>query len=174
LDWTDQLAGTANASLGPITGITYGNGHFVAMTETNGISNDPIGWWPLRKAAPIKPLSFVGNLFFGIDDGHLATSTNGITWIVRESTIGPMRGVLYGAGHYLAYGPNGTILRSGDLNLVLGLQRANGFTGLSYYGGVYQQIYALQSSTNLINWKDIGSLKSFSQTRASRSSTELF
>jgi hypothetical protein len=154
VNWNDRLADTTNTQLGTVTTIVYGNQRFTALAGAKLLtSNDGTKWalWPFTE--PIRPLAFGGNLFFGLDDGRLATSTDGVSWIVRETTMPALVGFIYGAGRYIAYGPNGTILQSGYLNKILNIQRNNGFTVVSY-AGVYGRTYTLQASTNLVDWLD--------------------
>jgi hypothetical protein len=157
LDWTERFSSTTNSALGAISTITYGNGNFVALGESKLLtSTDGSDWQPQPFTAPLRPIAFSGGLFFGLDNGHLATSRDGINWIVRKSTTADISDVVYGADRYIAFGPNGTILRSDDLNTVLTIERTPGFSRINYRG-VYQRVYTLQGSTNLVDWLDLRS-----------------
>lgn len=104
--------------------VAYGNGIFVVGGESGYVttSTDEGTTW----SAP-KQLVTTGSwsnviyangsfMMLNFHNGKLATSTNGITWTIRDTySLEYWRGLVYGNGIYVAVGPSyGTIMTSTD------------------------------------------------------------
>jgi photosystem II stability/assembly factor-like uncharacterized protein len=90
-NWTLRDTGTLSA----LYGITYGNGTFVAVGYD-------YGYGPPN---PPNPPPIVRD-----QHGTICTSTDGMTWIERDSkTTNHLEAVAYGGGTFVAVGWNGTV-----------------------------------------------------------------
>ena len=97
--------------------------------------------------------------------GTIVTSTDGATWVPRRSGTGTwFLGIAYGNGHFLAVGDNGDILQSGStITLAITPNTDAGLLTLSLEGpsGL---AYAIQSSTDLISWRNLSNITSAQPT----------
>lgn len=100
------------------TDVTYGNGIFVAVGNTSGItnqvaySNDGINW--IRSSSTVNAtwlsIAYGNGLFVaGSEVGNIMTSSDGITWISRISpTTTGIRSLLFANGLFVAALDGGT------------------------------------------------------------------
>lgn len=104
--------------------VAYGNGIFVVGGESGyvTISTDEGTTWSTPKQ--LDPIGSWSNVIYANEsfmmlnfhNGKLATSTDGITWTIRDTySLEYWRGLAYGNGIYVAVGPKyGTIMTSTD------------------------------------------------------------
>jgi hypothetical protein len=135
VNWQEQ-SGTADF----LRAIAYGNGEFVAlgwefdpaisdMKLDALISTTGLSWtqgptrWPKDAG---RAVAFGGGTFVAVgDNGGILSSTDGMSWIQRESgTQTQLNGVAYGDNGFIAVGAAGTILTSADG--VAWVQRSSG------------------------------------------------
>lgn len=110
---TDGLSWTAEnlpANFGPMHAITYGQGQFVALGQTNTalISSDGLSWQRESSTSTnnLRAITYGNGAYVAVGDrGALVTSSDGITWSNR-SFGGSIfwYGVAYGHGRYVAVG----------------------------------------------------------------------
>jgi len=122
---TDGITWTSGGNFGytinrSITGIAFGNGTFVAVTNGGTIkisSNNGTTWTSISSGLPISlsDISFGNNTFVTVSGSGtiLTSSDNGITWTSRTSgTTNGLTSVAFGNNTFLAVGSD--ILKSSD------------------------------------------------------------
>jgi len=125
--WNGQNSG-APAQL---TGVTYGNGTYVAVGASAILTSLDGTTWSTQLYGPTRYFYSVtyGNNEFVIasDSGGILTSSNGTVWVARNSgTANNLYGITYGVDTFVAVGVN-TILTSPDG--VVWTPRPSGTTG---------------------------------------------
>ena len=144
INWTSKILGLVEFGL---TGVTYGNGVFVAFDPFDSIfiSHNGVDW--SSSPGRLKALTFGGGIFVGIgSDNTVQTSPDGVTWAARTTLqfAYALNAVSYGNGTFIAVGWN-TILTStdgetwikaipwvaGDYNFL------NRFEGVTYGNGTF-------------------------------------
>jgi hypothetical protein len=145
-----------------LAGIAYGAGVFVAAGSSGTLmtSPDALNWTPqtnLTYYYPFQAVTFGNGVFLAVGQyGAVATSTDGYTWNGPASvTSQNLYGVTAGNGGFIAVSINGSILQSDDSvvpatlePLILLPGGAPQFTVSASPG----QSYAIQASSDLINW----------------------
>ena len=126
--WTKRIS-EGSCLFCPLTGITYGNGTFVAVGYTNSspidprppdfprvfTSQDTVTW----KSDMLNYLDQVlngityGNSTFVAVGSIIITSPDGFTWIKRNlGSVSTLNGIAYGDDTFVAVGEHGTIIQS--------------------------------------------------------------
>jgi len=162
INWVQRQSRTMNALL---DGIAYGNGQFVAVGVKNGLiitSSDGVNWLP-RGREWLVAVAYGNGQFVAVgDDGIIWTSADAVKWVGRQSVMGfgsPLSGIAYGNGHFVAVG-GGTILKSGNIiTLAITPNADSGLLSLSMEGPT-GLAYAIQSSTDLISWRNLTNITS--------------
>jgi hypothetical protein len=115
--WTPRDPAVSNAVL---TGITYGNGKFVAVGDQGTLitSSDGATWNNHVSGAAVHLTDVVyggGQFVVSGEGGTLITSTNGVDWLSQNSgTSNAIAAVAFGNGAYIAVGPAGLVLTSAN------------------------------------------------------------
>jgi hypothetical protein len=146
-----------------LSGVTYGNGLFVAVGDFGAILTSPDGVnWTGQASGTSDWLSGVayGNgLFVAVGDGGaILTSPDGVNWTQQTSgTSNHLLGVTYGNGLFVAVGDGGTILTSPDG--VSWTQRTSGTSkqlyGVAYGNGLFVAVGqdgTVLTSPDGVNW----------------------
>jgi hypothetical protein len=170
IDWAQGMS--VNGTRSFRTGIAYGKGQFVEVwflgglaTSTDGLKwTQRIGYWTQLQSVAYGNGHFlvVGGGEVAVSDygsGYILSSTDAVNWI-RRGAWGqiPLHGVAYGDGHFVAVGKDGTILQSGSIiNLEIIPNTETQSVTLSLEGPTGAD-YTLQSSTDLISWRDVRSI----------------
>jgi hypothetical protein len=97
-------------------GMAYGNGHFVAVGDSNGpgdrkASEDGVTWHDyVQDATPWQGVAFGGGVFVAVgSNGRRAWTTDGVTFNdVTDASLGNLGGVAYGNGTFLVDGAQGS------------------------------------------------------------------
>jgi hypothetical protein len=160
----------------PYTGlnaVAYGDGQFVAVgaglspdleeapTPIILTSTDGNNWVECHSTANLglHAVTYASGQFVVVGrSGGILTSPNGRTWVQRPSpTKDALTGIAYGNGHFVAVGPTPTILESGCIiNLAMARNIDKGLLALALsLEGPIGLNYTLQSSTNLISWRNL-------------------
>ncbi|HLH55972.1 MAG TPA: hypothetical protein VKY92_20385 [Verrucomicrobiae bacterium] len=161
--WTEQVLPVPATSIGPLRGVTYGNGTFVAVGQADEIFSSPDGVeWTIQAATLVSQLNFVslygiayGNgtfvavgdtwTSFSVDEPIL-TSPDGTNWSAVDSGImGILPGVNFLNGAFVAVGSDistkTVILVSSDgtmwTNNSFSSPGQARFTTVSYGAGTY-------------------------------------
>ncbi len=112
INWTSKILGPVEFGL---TGVTYGNGIFIAFDPLDFIfiSRNGVDW--SSSPGRFKALTYGGGIFWGIgSDNTVQTSPDGVTWTAETSKIADtLNAVSYGNGTFVAVGEH-TILTSTD------------------------------------------------------------
>jgi len=119
VDWTTRTSGFGTTL---ITGVTHGDGLYVAVGYDGKLTTSPDGTtWTTRTSGfgstDIYGVTYGDGLYVaGGNDGKLTTSTDGITWTTRTSGFGTtrIRDLTYGDGLYVAVGVSGILTTSTD------------------------------------------------------------
>jgi hypothetical protein len=169
--WVQRQSGTQALRL---DGIAYGNGQFVAVGAEAAIftSNDGVRWIPRtpRLSPPFWDTGTsitYGNGYFvaaGNDccrdsPNSFQTSADGVNWVQSNGvTWNFLSGVAYGNSYFVAVGPCGTILQSGPiirLSITANTEAKLGSLSLEGPAGL---AYIIQTSTDLISWRNLTNL----------------
>jgi hypothetical protein len=163
--------------------IAYGNGHFVAFGgfdgsvgsvpttnvfyELSGASPD--GLILVKQQWPDAAIAYGNGQFVALltsieqERGTIQTSADGLNWTSPSPQILPyqsLRSIAFGNGRFIAVGDGGQILRSGSIiNLAIRPDTATGLLSLSLEGPT-GLAYTIQSSTDLISWRDAAKITS--------------
>jgi len=119
------------------------------LTSADGVN------WVQRLSSGIGSLDGIayGNGQFVAVGGTILSSADGVNWVQHESAYGTA--IAYGNGHFVAVGPGGTILQSSSIiTLALARKIGTGLLTLSLEGSSGLG-YTLQTSTNLISWRNL-------------------
>jgi hypothetical protein len=146
--WTER---TANLGAVNINAVAFGNGIFVAVSNTNGIttSTDGITWTARTSnvSGNLYNVRYLNGNFIAVGTGAnagaggITTSTDGITWTKRNTpgtgNSTDLRDVTYGNGYYVAVGMWNTASNAYySTNLTtwtaLNLSSSNNFLGAYY------------------------------------------
>jgi hypothetical protein len=159
--WTERQPMTANQ----LESIVYGNGQFVAVGLKSGTiisSSDGVNW--ISHAEVWLNAVAYGNGQFVAAGGYqlpvMMTSADAVTWIWRTPPGGLtyLHSLAYGNGCFVAVGAFGTILQSGSIaTLTISADTAAGSRTLSLEGPI-GLVYVLQSSTDLVSWRNVTNL----------------
>ncbi len=107
----DTLEGIDHPDPFYLSHIAFGNGVFVGLQQQTFVySSDGYEWTSTDVFASLKDFKFTGGLFIGVgDDGRVATSSDGVSWIlltIRENGISGGRvdfeKIAYGNGRFVA------------------------------------------------------------------------
>lgn len=115
-NWISRSSGTTQS----LSGVTYGNGSFVAVGANGTVLTSPDGVIWINRASGttnwLRGVTYANGTFVAVGTiGTILTSPDGVNWISRTSgTTNPLTGVTYGNGSFVAVGTNGTILTSSD------------------------------------------------------------
>jgi hypothetical protein len=137
--WGDRSYETTNGGDDDVLlrAVAYGNGLWVATGWKLWTSTDGVKWTdhgklkdgPVKSCAIIEGLAFKDGTFFGVCDGNIFRSTDGLTW-TKVSTI-PNTGshvyLNYRGGKLVAYGDTMTSYQSDDAltwTVMSGIQQA--------------------------------------------------
>lgn len=115
VNWTKLIPFTS----GVITGVTYGNGKFLAV-DSNGLfwscNLTPYGEWSniYTTTIQLEGIRFINDRFFVVGvSGYLAYSIDGINWQeLNSNTTKDLIDITYGQGKYIAVGIDGTMVYS--------------------------------------------------------------
>jgi hypothetical protein len=110
LDWTAQTDGTNYTTL---FGVSYLQGKFIAVGQTNGAklatmlsSVDGVGWTPQISMASnhLRTLIYANGTYVAVGDhGTIVNSTDGVSWTnVSLGTVLSWRAIAYANGQYVA------------------------------------------------------------------------
>jgi hypothetical protein len=160
VNWVQRSAGTTNSSLGRVA---FGNGRFVAIGETfqGGTfvatlvvtSADGVNWvsteFPNLKY--LSSIAFGSGLFVAVGP-TIMSSTDGLNWSSRVPW--DPRSVGFINGRFIAVGRYGTILESDPIVKLMLTPHSEGALSLSLEGPIGLD-YTIQSSADLISWKDV-------------------
>ena len=142
-----------------LTGITYGNGKFVAVGDPGVIITSPDGttWTPRVSGTsnPLRGITYGNGLYVATGSaGTILTSPDGISWTTRNAQASTLlSGAAFGNGKFVVVGGSGTVRfstdgvtwQSGVVPTVSSLQ------GVSYGGG---QFIAVGASGAIIRSAD--------------------
>jgi hypothetical protein len=166
-EWTHRFSADPGTSY---TGITHGNGRFVAVSFDGNVAISPNGidWTPfdIGRSNGMTDVTY-GNGFFvavgGLNQGIgigaiLLSSEDGTNWTAHRSGARSwLQGVAYGNGRFVATG-FGTILVSPPvLSLKPSSMLANGTMPFRISGTVGLNC-KIQVSSDLTNWQDLTDL----------------
>jgi len=114
----DGFVWNAGPSLGPLTGLTYANGRFVAVGTNVFTSVDGATWemGHLDSGMNLEDVVYGAGTFVSVGNGGtIAVSPYGLSWIrVNSGVKTDLLGVAYAAGNFVAVGDAGVILTSTD------------------------------------------------------------
>ncbi len=161
LQWTAESIGSGT----PLLGVGYGGGRFVAvgpgtiLTSTNAV--DWIRCAPPTGAELYRVRYGHGTFVVIGQNGTILTSTNGLDWISRPSGTGNyLFGAAYGRQTFVCVGAVGAILQSEALppsDLLLGpISVLEGGACSILITGPPGKTWAIQGSTDLRNWDELG------------------
>ena len=162
-DWTTRTSGFGTTY---ITGVTYGDGVYVAVGGSGKLTTSTDGTtWTTRTSGfgttYINAVTYGDGLYVAVGpSGTLTTSTDGTTWTTRTSGFGTttILGVTYGDGLYIAVGDSGKLTTSTDGTTWT--TRTSGFgstaiRGVTYGDGLYVAVGSsgkLTTSTDGTTW----------------------
>ena len=157
---------------GPLYGVAYGNGIYVAVGGDGGIlvSSDGINWKPQDSGTgkSLSSVTYGEETFVAVGyDGTILTSADGVNWRYQDSGVGNvLLGVTYAANIFVAVGSNGAILTSPDgVNwTVRDSGTGNWLWGVTYGDGIYVivgQSGTILTSSDGVNWtvRDSGTVE---------------
>lgn len=113
--WTQRTAPDVN-----YTGITFGNGIFVAVGDGTIVYSTTGSIWISLEISEVLSerhytgIAFGNNRFVAVSKDGISYSDNGINWIVSTSTTVNYSGVTFGNDQYVAVREDGLIERSFD------------------------------------------------------------
>jgi hypothetical protein len=185
LTWVQRDPGIS-ASGTSLSSVAYGNGQFVVVgAQIIGddlligtpilTSNDGVNWIERQSGSEgdsLLPTTTNSGLAYRVVYGNgqfvvvgfsggLLTSRDGVNWVRRQSGAGSgLAAVGFGNGYFMAVGARGTILQS-DPIITLGITptAGAGLMNLSLTGPTGLG-YTIQSSPDLISWRDLTNLTS--------------
>jgi hypothetical protein len=178
---TDGLKWTSPALNGRLHSIAYGKGQFVIVGEAGAIvtSTDGVNWIQ-RQSSTITSETYLLGVAYGngqfvavgigpSTNTAVITSADGVNWIQRQSSaVTPdmyLTSVAYGNGRFVVVGYHGVILHSGSIvSLALTPDISPGLLKLSLEGPT-RQAYTIQSSTDLISWRNLTNITTTQPTR---------
>ena len=112
--WTDRTGTNPNISA---NSVAYGASKFVVVGNKIFTSPDGITW--TQRTSPfgttnIKKVTYGNGKFVAVGDlGKIATSTDGISWLLSESPVTTtLYDVDYGASNFIAVGDSGVVITS--------------------------------------------------------------
>ena len=124
--WGDRAYETTNGGDDDVLlrAVVYGNGLWVATGWKLWTSTDGVKWidhgklkdGPVKSCAIIEGLAYKDPNFYGVCDGNVFRSTDGLTW-TKHSNIGNTGShvyLIYRAGKFVAYGDTKTSFQSDD------------------------------------------------------------
>ena len=124
---TDGISWTKINLAASLFAVEYGNGQFVMVGNQGKVFTSPDGVsWTSRASGTTNSLNRViygNNLFVVVGQvgtsyttGFILTSPDGITWTPRTipSGTGPLSGVIYAGGQFIAAGYGGNLISSPD------------------------------------------------------------
>lgn len=156
-----------------VNGFAFGNGKFVGVGDATVnyvffdailLSPDGLRWARSTYARnSLFDVCFAEGQFVAVGDGTILSSPDGITWSVRKSGAGYLRSVAYGNGKFVAVGFGSILLAEPPppppAALTLQSIRFSPVTGVQgMISGNPGQRYAIQASTNLLDWQLIAIL----------------
>jgi hypothetical protein len=182
LNWVEQRHPSGQA-VGP-TGLAYGNEQFVAVGSSwqsysefiiRGSSNG-LNWVDSETTNALNAICFGSGFFVGVSANNVASSRDGVSWTERSlpGIQTPLRAIAYGNGHFVAVGSKGMFLQSGPIvSLALAEDLITELGALSLEGprGV---AYTIQSSTDLISWRNLTNVTAGQAIRVMGDSNRLF
>jgi hypothetical protein len=188
--WVEHQPGVSAVGAG-LSQIAYGNGLFVAVgtayadgspdstyatpssiyavTPLILTSSDAVNWAE-QPSGPepesLRSIAYGNGQFVAVGMlGHILTSSDSVNWVRHQSgaQLALLSAVTYGDGRFVAVGSGGTILQSGPI-VTLGISPTTsaGLVSLSLAGPTGLG-YTIQSSVDLISWRD---LTNFTSTQA--------
>jgi hypothetical protein len=112
VQWSRRALATS-----PLRGISYGNGHFVAVGENDAILRSTNGATWTASASGINghhfAILFHDGAFIAVGyPGTVISSVDGANWQVHRRGLETLDGIAYGNGSYVAVDYDGVILRS--------------------------------------------------------------
>jgi hypothetical protein len=165
---------TVTTTTGLIRSITYGNGLFVAVSDTGTsrviTSPDGITWTPRTSSNDTngwRSVTYGNGLFVAVAEygtNLVMTSSDGINWIGRTSAdeLNTWYSVTYGNGLFVAVAPSGTntVMTSPDGITWTGRAQASGtnsWDSVTYGNGLFVAVTQslnnlVQTSPDGINW----------------------
>src|SRR4029077_2815382 len=124
--WGDRAYETTNGGDDDVLlrAVVYGKGIWVATGWKLWTSNDGVHWTdhgklqdgPVKSCAIIEGLAYKDGTFFGVCDGKVFQSSDGLTW-TKISNIGNTGShvyLIYRGGKFVAYGDTKTSFQSDD------------------------------------------------------------
>ncbi len=147
-----------------LSGVTYGNGTFVAVGDTGTIltSSDGVTWTTRTSGTTnyLDGVTYGNGTFVAVGDtGTILTSSDGVTWTARTSgTSNYLAGVTYGNGTFVVVGAI-SILTSPDG--VTWTARTSGeifyyFAGVTYGNGTFVAVGGI-NNPHITGWGDMDS-----------------
>lgn len=157
LVWTPQNTATTSY----LQSVAFGNGRFVAVGEsallastdaTNWVSAEPVG----PDYTSHEAVGFGNGLFLAVGNtDSIFSSPDGLHWTRHSSGVKPnLRGLCYADGRFTIVGNNETILQSALTLAFLSARRTSAGVELTLEGEPNQP-YALQTSTDLKQWRHL-------------------
>ena len=168
ITWTSRTSAANNIW----TGVTYGNGTFVAVAQTgigNKVMTSPEGiTWTSRNAAADNEwydVTYGNGTFVAVGSsgslgGRVMTSSDGITWTLRTSAAaGRWRGVTYGNGTFVAVADTGTgnrVMTSSDgITWTARTSAAdNSWRGVTYGNGTFVAVAVTGTGNRVMTSSD--------------------
>jgi hypothetical protein len=102
-----------------LSSVAYGNGYFVAVSgDVIAISTNATVWSVshIANSIAVRIAHGHGEFVALLDGGRLHSSTNGVDWVPRQSSVtaANLQGIAFGSNRYAAVGDSGTVLTSAD------------------------------------------------------------
>lgn len=170
VNWTQQTPANSNSW----NSVTYGDGLFVAVSNTNGggsngVMTSPDGiTWTAHNADPAtnvlwKYVTYSASLdlFVAVGSsssntlGNVMTSPDGINWTAREiPTMGALNSVIFASGKFVAISYAGAIYSEDGITWTVSsfTTTASGYLGVAYGGGKF---VSLSSNYNFANGSQV-------------------
>lgn len=158
-NWT----GTKVESGYSLSGITYGNGLYVAVGRLGKIltSSDGLSWSEVVSPTTnnlYKSAYSNGSFVIVGDSGTILTSSNGSSWVVRQlGKTYNLYDVIYANGKFVAVGSSGSVLTSSD-GIIWTIQNIASFAfgGIAYGNGKFvavgESLSKIYYSSDSVAW----------------------
>lgn len=161
---TDGISWTQITVSGSWSGITYGNGKFVAVGNSSRNNNnlayspDGINWIPNPINGVWNGVTYGKDKFVAVgSDGIIAYSTDGSSWI--QTTVGSNRwtSIIYGNGMFVAVGSNIRAYSTDGIKWTQ-IKASGGWAGVTYGNGKFVAVGSsgiIAYSIDGISWTQI-------------------
>ena len=110
--WTTRLVGP----YGHVSGLAWNGTRFVTVGDSINASSDLVHWDHLDTFTNANKVAWDGHKFVIVgDNGHIFTSTDGLSWTILDPSLGPDLHAVAGSGAmWVAVGASGTVRVSTD------------------------------------------------------------